>query len=78
MAIRINDIEMMLMIGEEIVATARFSRHAAAEGNGAWIVSTREASLFTYNQAITALSLAGRLAAGHPVCPDHTRLFVYQ
>jgi hypothetical protein len=39
MAIRIIGTEMALMIGEEIVATARFSKPAVADGNGAWIVS---------------------------------------
>jgi hypothetical protein len=65
MAIRIIDTEMTLTIGEEIVATARFSKHAAADGNGAWIVSTHEARLFTRNQAIIAMSLAECLAAGY-------------
>src|SRR5262249_43013308 len=32
---------------------------------GAWIVSTHPARLFSRNQAITALSLAERLAAGY-------------
>jgi hypothetical protein len=30
-------------------------KHAAADGNGAWIVSTYEARLFTWNQAVAAL-----------------------
>jgi hypothetical protein len=64
MAIRITDTEMTLTIGEKILATARFSKHAA-DGSGAWIVSTYETRLFTYNQAITALSLAER-PANHP------------
>ena len=46
------------------MATARFSQHAAADGNGAWIVSTHAARLFSRDQAITALTLAERLAAG--------------
>ena len=46
------------------MATARFSRHTAADGNGAWIVSTHPARLFYRDQAITALTLAERLAAG--------------
>jgi len=45
--------------------TARFSQHAAADGNGAWGVSTHPVRLFTRNQAITALTLAERLASGY-------------
>ena len=37
---------------------------AAADGNGAWIVSTHPLRLFYRDQAITALTLAERLAAG--------------
>ena len=47
------------------MATARFSEDAAADGNGAWIVSTYPARLFSRNQAITALTLAERLAIGY-------------
>ena len=65
MAIRIGDDSMTLEIGDRIVATARFSQHAAANGSSAWIVSTHPARLFTRNQAITALTLAERLAAGY-------------
>ncbi len=38
--IEISDESMTLVVGGEIVASARFSQHAAADGNGAWIVST--------------------------------------
>jgi hypothetical protein len=48
-----------------IVATARFSVDAAADGNGAWIVSTHRARLFSRNEAITALTLDERLVAGY-------------
>src|SRR5258705_12253835 len=48
-----------------VIATARFSQDAAADGNGAWIVWTHPARLFSRSQAITALALAGRLAAGY-------------
>jgi hypothetical protein len=48
-----------------VVATARFSQHAAADGNGAWIVSAHPARLFSRNHAITALTLAERLAVGY-------------
>jgi hypothetical protein len=65
MAIRIEDNLMTLEADGAVVATARFSQHAAADGNGAWIVSTHPARLFTRNQAITALTLAERLAVGY-------------
>ncbi len=56
MAIRVNDDAMTLEIDAPVVATARFSPHAAADGHGAWIVSTHPARLFSRNQAITGLS----------------------
>jgi hypothetical protein len=65
MAIRINEDLMTLAVDDRVVATARFSEHAAADGNGAWIVSTHPTRLFSRNQAITALTLAERLAAGY-------------
>ena len=40
MALRITGDAMTLEIDYRVVATARFSEHAAAGGNGAWIVST--------------------------------------
>jgi hypothetical protein len=40
MAIQISDGFMVLEVNGEVVATARFSEYAAADGNGAWIVST--------------------------------------
>ena len=43
----------------------RFSQCAAADGNDAWIVSTHPARLFSRSQAITALTLAERLAVGY-------------
>ena len=64
MAIRIEDDFMTLEVDGAVVATARFSQDAAADGNSAWIVSTHLARLFTRNQAITALTLAERLAVG--------------
>ena len=64
MAIRINDESMSLETDGHVVATARFSEHAAANGRGAWIVSTHPARLFGRNEAITALTLAERLAVG--------------
>jgi hypothetical protein len=65
MAIRIMDDTMTLEIDNHVVATARFSEYAAADGHGAWIVSTHPARLFSRNQAITALTLAERLAIGY-------------
>jgi hypothetical protein len=56
---------MSLAIDDEVIATAHFSQHAAADGNGAWIVSTYPARLFSRNQAITALTLAERFAVGY-------------
>jgi hypothetical protein len=50
---------MTLSVDGEVVATARFSQY------GAWIVSAHPVPLFTTSQAITALALAGRLAAGY-------------
>ena len=47
MSIRINANSMTLEIDDRVVATARFSQHAAADGNGAWVVSTHPARLFT-------------------------------
>jgi hypothetical protein len=59
MAIHINDHAMTLKIDNHVLATARFSEHAAANGNGAWIVSTHPARLFTRDQAIAAPTVAG-------------------
>jgi hypothetical protein len=65
MAIRIDSEHMVCEVAGAIVATARFSQWAAADGIGAWIVSTLPGRLFTRNGAITALTLAERLAAGY-------------
>ena len=56
--ININDESMTLVIDDRVVATTRYSLHAAANGRGAWIVSTDPARLFGRNDAITALSIA--------------------
>ncbi len=48
-----------------MIATARYCQHTADDGRGAWIVSGRSGRLFTRNQAITAMVLAERLAAGY-------------
>jgi uncharacterized protein YfaQ (DUF2300 family) len=60
----ITDDRMTVEIGERVVATARFTEHAVADGNGAWIVATCPARLFDRDQAITALTVAGLLAVG--------------
>lgn len=41
MAIQISGDSMTLEVSEAVIATARFSQYAAADGNGAWIVSTQ-------------------------------------
>ena len=46
MGIRITDDTITLEIGDRVVANARFSEHAAADGNGAWVVSTCPSRLF--------------------------------
>jgi hypothetical protein len=46
MALRITRDTMTLETGNRVVATARFSEHATADGNGAWIISTHLARLF--------------------------------
>jgi hypothetical protein len=63
--IEIIDEHMTAAVDGVTVATARWSWHAAADGHGAWIVSTHPARLFSRSQAITALTLAERLAAGY-------------
>ena len=65
MSTKINDDSMSLEIGGHVIATAKFSEYAAADGHGAWIVSSYPGRLFTRNQAITAMVLAERLAAGY-------------
>jgi hypothetical protein len=62
---QINDESMSLEIDGHIVATAQYREHAAANGRGAWIVSTHPARLCGRNEAITALTLAERLAVGY-------------
>ena len=61
--IEISDECMAAVIDGKTVATARWSWHAAADGKGAWTVSTHPARLFSRSRAITALTLAERLAA---------------
>jgi 1,6-anhydro-N-acetylmuramate kinase len=65
MAARIDDDYMTAEHDGRVIATARRSAHAAAGGQGAWAVSDYPSRLFTRNQAITAMVLAERLAAGY-------------
>jgi hypothetical protein len=53
---------------------ARLSEHAAADGSGAWIVSTPPARLFSRNQAITALTLAERRTCRRGYSPRAARI----
>jgi hypothetical protein len=63
--IEILDGDMTLVVGGDVVATARFSPYAAADGNGAWTVSTHPSRPFTRNQAKTGLMLTECLAVGY-------------
>jgi hypothetical protein len=65
MGARIDDDFMTAEFSGRVVANARYSAHAAADGQGAWIVSGLPRRLFSRNQAITAMVLAERLAAGY-------------
>ena len=65
MAARIEDDFMCAEQDGRVIANARYSSHAAADGQGAWIVSGLPCRLFDRNQAITAMVLAERLAAGY-------------
>ena len=64
MAARIEDRFMTAEFDGRVVATARYSSDAATDGLGAWIVSGLPRRVFNRNQAITAMVLAERLAAG--------------
>jgi hypothetical protein len=66
MAIRIEDNFMVVEADGTAAATARFSRNAAADGNGAWAVSTCPARLLGHDQAIRALTVAELLEIGYP------------
>ena len=65
MAARIEDDFMCAEQDGHVIASARYSSHAAADGQGGWIVSDHPSRLFNRNQAITAMVLAERLAAGY-------------
>lgn len=71
MATTITDV---LMTSDQTRHTARWSQHAAADGQGAWVVSWLSGRrLLTRNQAITAMTLAEMVAAGDPLVSS--RLF---
>lgn len=54
MALTITDTE----ITSDLTRTrAEFRPHAAANGSGAWVVSSRTARLFDRNQAISAITI---------------------
>jgi hypothetical protein len=65
MAARIEDHFMTAEHGGRVIASAKYSSGAAADGQGAWIVSGLPRRLFSRDQAITAMVLAERLAAGY-------------
>jgi hypothetical protein len=64
MAVRIDDEYMTAEFDGRVIATAQYSSHAATDGQGAWTVSGLPRRLFNRNQAITAMVLVERLAAG--------------
>jgi len=53
------------MVSDTLPVSARFSPDAAADGDGAWVVSWCPGRLFGRNQAITAMVLAQHVAEGH-------------
>lgn len=55
MPIQMTDEFMSLEIDGRVVATACFSRHAAADSQGTWIVSCQPTRLFTRDQAIDTI-----------------------
>ena len=65
MAARIDDDFMIAEYDGRVIATARYCEHAPDDGRGVWNVSGLPGRLFTGNQAITAMVLAERLAAGY-------------
>ncbi len=64
MSTRIKDDSMSLEIDGRVIVAADCCEHAAADGQGAWIISSYPDRLFIRNQAITAMVLAARLATG--------------
>ena len=76
MSLRIENNSMSLEVDGHVIATARFSEHAAANGQGAWIVSDRPRRLFSRDQAITALTVTELLEIGHR--PDHPLVLTFE
>jgi len=78
--IEINDESMTLTVDDQVFASARFSRHAAASGDGVWIVSCHAARLCTGDQAITAMMTHSHLDGVRswtydgPAHPHHYRV----
>jgi hypothetical protein len=64
MLIEINNEDMALTINSKVIATTRFPKHATTHGNCARIVSAHPSRRFNRNEAITAMVLVVRLAAG--------------
>ena len=64
MAARIDDDFMTAEFDGRVIATARSSSHAAADGQSGWIVSGWPGRLFSRNKAITAMVLAERRMRG--------------
>jgi hypothetical protein len=64
MAAQIEDQVMTAEYDERVVATAQYNPGTAAGGEGGWIVPGLPRRVFTRNQAITAMVLAERIAAG--------------
>jgi hypothetical protein len=65
MAGQSNDDFMTAEYNGRVIATARYCRDAVDDGRGAWAISGWPGRLFTRNQAITAMVLAERVAAGY-------------
>ncbi len=76
MSLRIENNSMSLEVDGHVLATARFSEYAAADGQGAWIVSDRSGRLFSRNQAITALTVTELLEIGHRA--DHPLVLAFE
>ena len=76
MSLRIENNSMSLEADGRVVATARFSEHAAADGQGGWIVSDRPRRLFSRDQAITALTVTELLEIGHGA--DHPLVLAFE
>lgn len=71
MPIRIENESMSSEANGRVVATARFNRHAAADGLGAWVVSCCPGRLLTRSQAITVLTVEYLLAVGYVADDPH-------